>query len=721
MSIATRSPKKQPSKWSEKKRSNTLDVLTRPGEDTFSSIKRLSQSKILVEPYSLYKGIMALRNEDLKRAAILQYHVARQQGLQYWIKEFRRNCQCDMSENWIDENLPSLDGKKLHIFKKSGAAYAPESSRDIRLATNPNIKIIQENAADNDTGNFSMGKVASSVVLVESSTPRHYEKPSCRQSSSRETYAVSDRTTHMLGSGKHIPSQDVSTSSSDNVAIRKVRSRKRNLSVTVSQPSTKLKSSQHSEYCMLSTCFSLDKKVRRHCTKSHMPSMFQMVSTDSNNVGQCVQALRWLIRAALGERATLDDAVQTVNRAGKIPPTISLNPLHSDLFRQACRFLEVQEPEKFTLHPVNSPAVLLFWRCIMVLLDKCNQSQQKYFFHFKSVSETSMPFCNPISFNTPISLNIQSDSELPSDLEEYPLPDGSTSDDMEVAEQGELPAVFDSHFHLDRSSKKIWGVNKGHTVEDVLHYSDSNFVSCKPSIPVRVVGGIIVYSEPETYPNISFTLEGPWRVAVGVHPKHYRSLSDEKMSLLHQLLHHPKVVALGECGLDRSVSPSEWSQQEEVFVKILSLAKPCKPLVLHLRGPVGDEYGSDVNARCIMLMERYCSRAQWIHVHCFKGKVDVVETWLKKFPNTYFGVTAAVRTFDENQITGLKAIPRNKLVLESDAPYFPLGRAKVSTPAYLGETASLVAVNLGIRPSELMQVTLENARYLYRQKVGYTL
>ena len=66
---------------------------------------------------------------------------------------------------------------------------------------------------------------------------------------------------------------------------------------------------------------------------------------------------------------------------------------------------------------------------------------------------------------------------------------------------------------------------------------------------------------------------------------------------------------------------------------------------------------------------------------------DVVRTWLRKFPDTYFAVLA----FDQKQLEGLQAIPLNKLLLETDATYFPLGGAMVSTPAYLGDVAAYLS------------------------------
>lgn len=53
------------------------------------------------------------------------------------------------------------------------------------------------------------------------------------------------------------------------------------------------------------------------------------------------------------------------------------------------------------------------------------------------------------------------------------------------------------------------------------------------------------------------------------------------------------------------------------------------------------------------------------------GKSEFVAAWLSKFPRTYFGVTAAAKTYDAHQLDGLMSIPRDRLLLESDSPYFP--------------------------------------------------
>ncbi|KAK3107216.1 hypothetical protein FSP39_009701 [Pinctada imbricata] len=526
---------------------------------------------------------------------------------------------------------------------------------------------------------------------------------------------------------------------------------KRTLSITFNSSSKSgRKSDSDLMYCPLSSCDSTDKRLRRHVNLHHFPVSLTAVASNREELRNQVRALRHIVLLAFGERATLQDAVSWINRNGKVPRTISLNPLHCEMLGEACRVMGIKPPEEFTLHPINSPAVLLFWRCILAMLTRCNPGQLRDIYYFERPGTTTD--------RTPIHTDLRTIIAPPSELVREPnakgkrpmhtdlrsiiappqepvrepfTPDADDSDDVgdlilldevggsdddeeeTVAPVGQsvagLPQVFDSHFHLDRSSMKIWRTYHGHTVEDLIAHSGQ-----KPSVKVNVVGGIIVYSEPRSYPEVDFQLHGPWRVAVGVHPKHHDSLTNDKKMILHRLLSHPKVVALGECGLDRTVPVSEWSHQEDVFRRMLQLARVDQPLVVHLRGPIGDEYGSDVHCRCVTMMESLCDKNQLVHVHCFTGKAEIVEVWNRKFPRTYFGVTAAIRTFTAEQINGLIAIPMNKLLLESDAPYFPLGNATVSSPAFLGEVAAILAVHLDRRPQELMQATLTNAKVLYR-------
>ncbi|XP_033731657.1 uncharacterized protein LOC117321294, partial [Pecten maximus] len=279
-----------------------------------------------------------------------------------------------------------------------------------------------------------------------------------------------------------------------------------------------------------------------------------MVFSDvSSNVPNQIEALKSLVRLAYGRKIILPAVVDQVHESRMIPEGRVLDPCHLEVFRQAYSLLGVQEPTEFSLHPVNSPAVLLFWRCLIAMFDVCtpwNHLSRKQ----------PQQHCIPES---------SAEADLPPGLEEFFVVDEVNSDDEETAlptlSAPSSPDVIDSHFHLDRTSRQIWGKSSGHTVEDLQAYSYSDAVAETPSIPVNVVGGIVVYSEPNTYPPVDFESHGLWRVAVGVHPKHYETLTVERNICLQRLLDHPKVVALGECGLSRTIPISRWSRQEEVF------------------------------------------------------------------------------------------------------------------------------------------------------------
>ena len=86
--------------------------VVRPGETVLSCIQRVSSLGVLVEARSLYMALMTSLN-DLKEGIVLQYRVAKQQRKHDWVREIRSSCQCDLPDNWIEENIPSLDGKKL--------------------------------------------------------------------------------------------------------------------------------------------------------------------------------------------------------------------------------------------------------------------------------------------------------------------------------------------------------------------------------------------------------------------------------------------------------------------------------------------------------------------------------------------------------------------------------------------------------------------------------
>lgn len=73
-------------------------------------------------------------------------------------------------------------------------------------------------------------------------------------------------------------------------------------------------------------------------------------------------------------------------------------------------------------------------------------------------------------------------------------------------------------------------------------------------------------------------------------------------------------------------------------------------------------------------------RYQTVHGHCFAGRLEVVQLWIGVLPFAKFGFTGMIRGFSDLQIRGLQEVPRERLLFETDGPYFPAGNFPVSTP-----------------------------------------
>ncbi|XP_033747059.1 uncharacterized protein LOC117332283 [Pecten maximus] len=167
------------------------------------------------------------------------------------------------------------------------------------------------------------------------------------------------------------------------------------------------------------------------------------------------------------------------------------------------------------------------------------------------------------------------------------------------------------------------------------------------------------------------TLPADMEVAVGVHPKKRYSSSefDRVIRKLKDLVRQRRATAVDEVGFDHSVPPEYWHQQVVVLEKILPLVEPRHVLVLHCRGISGDS-----GAEAYLLRLHYVKKAvpedQRIYLHCFNGDSYVRDQWSSAFRNLYFRFTSMAAGFTPPQIRALKWINPERVLLETDAPYF---------------------------------------------------
>ncbi len=189
----------------------------------------------------------------------------------------------------------------------------------------------------------------------------------------------------------------------------------------------------------------------------------------------------------------------------------------------------------------------------------------------------------------------------------------------------------------------------------------------------------------------------------GVHPHHARDCGPSTIPALRQIAAHPRVAAIGECGLDFHRNYSPHPDQEKWFVAQLELGMELgKPLFLHSR---------DAHPRFSQIVSSL--KPQKAVAHCFTGEKDELHAYLDL--GLYIGITGWI--CDERRgrhlVELVRDIPRDRLLLETDSPYLtprdlrPQPKARRNEPAFLPHICRAVARALG-RPAE--DVAAETSR-----------
>jgi TatD DNase family protein len=201
---------------------------------------------------------------------------------------------------------------------------------------------------------------------------------------------------------------------------------------------------------------------------------------------------------------------------------------------------------------------------------------------------------------------------------------------------------------------------------------------------------------------------GLWATA-GVHPHHARDCDDATIPALREIAAHPRVVAIGECGLDYNRNYSPHPDQERWFAAQLELGIELgKPLFLHSR---------DAHPRFAQIVEHY--RPARAVAHCFTGERDELHAYLKL--GLYIGITGWI--CDERRgrhlVALVREIPADRLLLETDSPYLtprdlrPQPRSRRNEPAFLPHVLRAVARALGQPEEEVAGQTARNAGDLF--------
>ena len=200
--------------------------------------------------------------------------------------------------------------------------------------------------------------------------------------------------------------------------------------------------------------------------------------------------------------------------------------------------------------------------------------------------------------------------------------------------------------------------------------------------------------------------------AVGIHPHDADSATPENLALIEEMLLRPKTVALGEIGLDFFREPfCNPEIQKDAFTRQLELADlHGKPIIIHCR---------EAYAEVLDILKHY-KTSDWRGVlHCFTASPAVAQEFLDL--GFYIGFTGVITYYKSGStdesflIDTLKAMPPERILVETDAPYLsPVPhRGEINEPLFVRYVIDKIAEIRGADAKELEKATSANARQLF--------
>ena len=245
--------------------------------------------------------------------------------------------------------------------------------------------------------------------------------------------------------------------------------------------------------------------------------------------------------------------------------------------------------------------------------------------------------------------------------------------------------LYDERYDDDRAEMIARAVEAG--VTQIISMGDTMAASAQ------------VVADAEQYPTLY--------AAVGVHPESACVLTDAERAQLLTWAKHPKVVAIGEIGLDYywEKDPKARALQRELFVTQLNLARAAGlPVCIHDREAHGDT----------LAILQAVGRDLTGVLHCYSGSLETArELWKLGY---YIGIDGPLTFKNAGKLPAIvREAPQDKLLIETDSPYLaPVPkRGKRNEPAYVVHVAAKIAELRGESVEEVARYTTENARRLY--------
>ena len=191
--------------------------------------------------------------------------------------------------------------------------------------------------------------------------------------------------------------------------------------------------------------------------------------------------------------------------------------------------------------------------------------------------------------------------------------------------------------------------------------------------------------------------------AIGFHPTELDDFNDEYFEFLENNISNPKIVAIGEIGLDYYYDNTDKNKQKEIFKRQLDIAnKYNKPIIVHSRNSIQDTYN---------ILKEYNLFGS---IHCFSGSVEMAREFIKI--GYKLGIGGIITYKNAKNIREVvKNIDLSHILLETDSPYLtPVPyRGKSNSPEYIPLIANTIADIKNISINDVSEVTTANAEEIF--------
>jgi TatD DNase family protein len=249
--------------------------------------------------------------------------------------------------------------------------------------------------------------------------------------------------------------------------------------------------------------------------------------------------------------------------------------------------------------------------------------------------------------------------------------------------------LFDTHLHLD---DEAFAADREAVLDRARGAGVRGFVCVGTSLSSSRRATVLAEQHPDVY------------AAVAIHPHDAADATPDALRDLAALARHPRVVAIGETGLDfyRNFAPRQ--AQEDAFRAHLALTASLRlPVIVHAR---------DAHAEVLRILADAAPAG--VIMHCFSGSLEMAQICLDR--GYYLGLGGPVTYRNARRALEVaRFVPPDRLVLETDAPYLPPEphRGRRNEPSYLPLIAWGVAHARGVAAGTVAELTSANAHQAF--------